>query len=112
MKSKIEFTKADESSFDGTAADRYSADEVALFSQHEAKPHVSGSCRFFTGQSVIFDVAVWDKEKETVKTVEVIGRIRCSYDFKQTADVYYFDPVDGQNVYREFDFSKLRDVNA
>ena len=28
MKSKIEFTKADERSFDGTAADRYSADEV------------------------------------------------------------------------------------
>lgn len=34
MKSKIEFAKADESSFDGTAADIYSADEAALFSQH------------------------------------------------------------------------------
>lgn len=41
MKGKIEFTKADESSFDGTAADRYSADEAALFSQHDAKPHVT-----------------------------------------------------------------------
>jgi hypothetical protein len=40
MKSKIEYTRADESSFDGTAANRYSADEVALFSQHDAQPHV------------------------------------------------------------------------
>lgn len=40
MESKIEFTKADESSFDGTAADRYSADEVAFVSQHDAKPNV------------------------------------------------------------------------
>jgi len=43
MKSKIEFTKADESSFDGAAADIYSADEVAFVSQHDAKPHVSSS---------------------------------------------------------------------
>lgn len=40
MKSKIETTKADESSFDGTAADIYSADEGALFSQHDAKTRV------------------------------------------------------------------------
>jgi hypothetical protein len=43
MKSKIEFKKADESSFDGTSADRYSADEVALVSQHDGKPLVSRS---------------------------------------------------------------------
>ena len=86
--------------------------EGQFVSPNDAKPLVIGSCRFFTGQSVKFDVAVWDKEKESVRTVEIIGRIRCSYDFKQTADVYYFDPVDGQNTYREFEFSKLRDVNA
>jgi len=49
MKSKIEFTKADESSFDGTAANRYSADEVAFVSQHDAKPNVSGWASFAQG---------------------------------------------------------------
>lgn len=43
MESKIEFTKADESSFDGTAYDRYSADEVAFVSPNDAKPNVSRS---------------------------------------------------------------------
>ena len=40
MKSKIEFTKADECSYDGTNADRYSADDITTSSQTIAKPTV------------------------------------------------------------------------
>ena len=37
-KVKFHFQKADESSFDGTAADRYSADKVAFVSPNDANP--------------------------------------------------------------------------
>jgi len=34
MKNRIKYKKPDSNSFDGTKADRYTADEAALFSQH------------------------------------------------------------------------------
>lgn len=112
MESKIEFAKADKSSFDGTNADRYSADESALFSQQDAKPNVGGSCEFHAGQKVTFMCAVWDEETKSVKEVETPATIQYSYNFKQTARLHYFDPFDGQIVYRELEFSKLKAVNA
>jgi len=42
MKNRIKYKKPDSNSFDGTKADRYTADEAALFSQHSTNTPVSG----------------------------------------------------------------------
>ena len=42
MKSKIKYKKADSNSYDGTKADKYTADEFSFVSQHSINTPVSG----------------------------------------------------------------------
>jgi hypothetical protein len=43
MKRKINYKKPDSNSYDGTKADRYTADELMQFSQHSTNTLVGGS---------------------------------------------------------------------
>lgn len=70
MKSKIEFTKADESSFDGTCVDRYSADEAALFSQHDAKPNVSGRLSSYQKMKQKYEASIRQLTDDIITLVE------------------------------------------
>lgn len=78
-------------------------------SQHDAKLHV-GRCKFHPGQKVTFMCPFWHEKTKSVKEVEMPATIH-SYNFKQ-ARVNYLDPFDGQVVYKELEFSKLKAVNA
>ena len=61
MKSKIEITKADECSYDGTNADRYSAEDITTSSQTIANPNVSGSAFGVYPDSVGMDLSSENK---------------------------------------------------
>ena len=62
---------------------------------------------FYAGQKVAFKAVAWDSLNKKTKDVVINGTIRYCYNFKEVAQVWYHDPIDGQITKRDFQFSEI-----